>query len=176
VFGVHAVVVWQWLQSKWFTGNVMCPLVIPVAVVPSWHEAQLPVMPVWLNAAGCPRKRRVARVAFLRRGDVRRRLAGGGDSVVAARAASRHVSVIHSHDGLPRRRRVAVVATGVAGDVTAVSWPVAIVPLWQEKHAPDDLRVIHSCRRFPGAGAMALLAAARAGNVRGILAVAVVPL
>jgi len=52
VFGVHAVVVWQWLQSKWFTGNVMCPLVIPVAVVPSWHEAQLPVMPVWLNAAG----------------------------------------------------------------------------------------------------------------------------
>jgi hypothetical protein len=52
VLGVHAVVVWQWLQSKLFTGNAMWPVFVPVAVVPLWHDAQLPVMPVWLNAAG----------------------------------------------------------------------------------------------------------------------------
>jgi hypothetical protein len=34
VFDAHAAVVWQWLQSKLFTGNVMCPVEVPVAVLP----------------------------------------------------------------------------------------------------------------------------------------------
>ena len=52
MFGVQAVVVWQWLQSKLFTGKVMWPVDVPVAVVPLWQDAQLPVMPVWLKPAG----------------------------------------------------------------------------------------------------------------------------
>src|SRR5512140_3301544 len=52
VFGVQAVTVWQWLQSKLFTGNVMWPTFGPVAYVPLWQFLHPPVIVLWSTLAG----------------------------------------------------------------------------------------------------------------------------
>ena len=51
VLGVHAVVVWHALQSKLLTGNVMCVVDGPVALVPLWQLLQLVIL-VWSTFAG----------------------------------------------------------------------------------------------------------------------------
>ena len=58
-----------------------------------------------------PRHRAVAHAALGRRGDVRRRFAGGLDVVVAARARALHLCVIDASRGFPGRHGV----TGFAG-------------------------------------------------------------
>ena len=98
----------------------------------------------------------MAGIAGIRSVDVIRRLAGGFDSVVAARARRRHVRVVEGCR-YPRGGRMAIVAIVTACDVRSVLACCRIAIVTGEAGA-ENLAVIYERNRVPGDGVMAVLA------------------
>ncbi len=117
-----------------------------------------------LPCKGC-----MARAAFGRRCDMRRRLAGRRNAVVATAAHTAHVRVIHAHDGNPRGACMTGIAVVVACHMCS-AFSTGSGPVMAGCAGTDDLGVIDAGGRFPNGGGMTELAAVTRCYMRCVLA------
>ena len=120
------------------------------------------------RGTGEAHRRLVARLARLRRGDMRRRLAFGGGAVVAGRAAGRDAGVVPSHRGECECTLVTAFAWR-AGDDVGRRLAAAVLAVVAGHAGADGLRVIVAHLR-PGGRDVTGLADSRGCRVPGGLA------